>query len=117
MATRYHPGDRVVFTRDKYTSAPSPRAKNLVATPNGESYQYQVDKYWVVIEVRTGGELLVATRRGKTHVVQADNPQLRKASWWERFFKGKRFPHLSASGVPLTAGGKPGGPLKTLGST
>jgi hypothetical protein len=109
MATRYHAGDRVVFTRDKYSSSPSPRAKNIVACPNGESYQYQVDKFWVVVEVRPGGELLVVTRRGKTHVIQADNPQLRKASLLERLLKSRLFPQLASSlsaelGRPRQAG-------------
>ena len=95
MKARYRAGDRVVFTRDKYTPCPGPRAKNIFATPNGETYHYQVDKFWVVIEVRPSGDLLVETRRGKTHLVRSDNPQLRKATLYERLFKNRLFPHPS----------------------
>lgn len=101
MTVRYHVGDRVVFTRDKYTPCPGPRAKNVFATPNGETYHYQVDKYWVVVEVRADGGLVVETRRGKTHVVRPDNPQLRKASLYERLFKQRLFPHPSPQAFAL----------------
>ena len=92
MTKHYHVGDRVVFTRDKYTRCPGPRAKNIFAAPNGETYNYQVDKYWLVIEVRATGELVVETRRGKSHVICADHPQLRKATLFEHLFKHRLFP-------------------------
>lgn len=94
MGQRYRTGDRVIYTRDKYTPCPGPRAKNIVAARNGESYQYQVDKYWLVTEVRGDGRLVVQTRRGKQHVIAADDPQLRKASWFERLFRAQYFPRL-----------------------
>ena len=92
MSTHYHVGDRVVYTRDKYTPCPGPRAKNVFATPNGESYQYQVDKFWIVSDVRSDGRLVVQTRRGKQHILAPDDPQLRKASLYERLFKWRSFP-------------------------
>ena len=103
MSNRYHVGDRVVFTRDKYTSCPGRRAKNIVAAPNGESYRYQVDKYWLVIEVQAGGELRVATRRGKTHNIQANHPQLRKATLFERLFKRRLFPRFTPDAASQTS--------------
>lgn len=92
MQTRFNVGDRVVFTRDKHTTKPGPRAKNVIATPHGETYEYQVDKYWLVAEVRSDGNVVLLTRRGKRHVLPTTDPRLRKASFWERLFKGKRFP-------------------------
>ncbi len=92
MSKGYRVGDRVVYTRDKYTPCPGPRAKNIFATPNGEAYQYQVEKYWVVVQVRSDGKLVVQTRRGKTHLLRDDDPQLRKATLFERLFRSHIFP-------------------------
>lgn len=97
MGGNFQIGDRVVYTREKHTTKPGPRAKNVFATPHGETYEYQVDKFWVVAEV-TDGRLVLQTRRGKRHVVQNDDPRLRKASFWERLFLRNRFPSLDDSG-------------------
>lgn len=88
----YRIGDRVVYTLDKYTDSPGRRAKNVFPAPYGESYQYQVDKYWLVLDVQPDGHVVLQTRRGKLHVVAVDDPRLRKASWFERLWRGHRFP-------------------------
>ena len=93
---QFHVGDKVVLTLDKFGVNPGPRAKNIAPAPHGELYSYQVDKYWVVTEVRPDGMLQVKTRRGKTHLVAVDDPRLRKASWLERWFFTKRFPCLTS---------------------
>ncbi|MEZ6133611.1 MAG: hypothetical protein R3C53_01750 [Pirellulaceae bacterium] len=95
MSGKYRIGDRVVYTRHKYTSCPGPRAKNVFAAPNGESYEYVVDKFWVVRDVQPDGNLIVETRRGKTHVISSDDPQLRRANLLERLFKGRLFPQTT----------------------
>lgn len=92
MQSRYHVGDKVIYTREKYTTSPGPRAKNVVASTNGEAYHYEVDKYWVVSEVRSSDQLILQTRRGKKHTVSIDDPRLRKASLLERLFRGRFFP-------------------------
>ncbi len=97
MRHRYRTGDRVVYTRDKYTTKPGPRAKNVFATPNGDAYHYQVEKYWRVQDLGKNGTLLLVTRTGKTHVVERDDPRLRPARWWERIFKAGLFPNLPAA--------------------
>ena len=95
MSKRFEVGDRVVFTRDKHTTKPGPRAKNVIATPHGDMYEYQVDKYWVVVGVQAEGKLLFKTRRGKLNSFLATDPRLRKATLWERLFKSKLFPALN----------------------
>ncbi len=92
MGKSFRVGDRVVFTRDKHTTKPGPRAKNVIATPHGEMYEYQVDKYWLVVGVEADGQVVLKTRRGKHHTFPASDPRLRKASLWERMFKSKLFP-------------------------
>ncbi len=96
MRTRYQVGDRVIYVRDKATTRPGPRAKNIYAAPAGELYHYQVDKYWVVHQVQDDGTLVLKTRRGKLHTVSPDDPRLRKAGWWERLVKSHLFPLLDA---------------------
>ena len=97
MQKRFRVGDKVVFTRDKYTTKPGPRAKNVIATPHGETYEYQVDKFWIVAAMDGESKLVLQTRRGKRHTVSTDDPRLRKASLWERFFYASRFPSLAES--------------------
>jgi hypothetical protein len=106
MQTRFNVGDRVVFTSDKHTTKPGPRAKNVTANAHGETYDYQVDKYWLVAEVLSDGQIVLLTRRGKRHVLPISDPRLRKANLWERLFKSKRFPSeanmsTSTSNQPL----------------
>jgi hypothetical protein len=98
----YKPGDRVVYTATKHSAHPGPRAEAVEPEPHGEGYSYHVKKYWVVLEVQTGGALKVVTRRGKHRLLPAGDPQLRPARWWERLFLGSRFPALPASGDART---------------
>jgi hypothetical protein len=101
MFNRYRVGDKVVYVRDKYSSRPSPRAKNLFASPNGEAYSYQVEKYWVVKNVLADDQLVVCTRRGKTHAISIHDRRLRRATLIERIWNAKRFPSLGAHAASL----------------
>ena len=91
MSKRYQPGDFVIFCKTKHSVHPGPRAKEVDPAPHGEEYTYQVDKYWLVNEVR-GNIVVMVTRRGKTHEIPSDHPSLRHANWWERLFYRSRFP-------------------------
>ena len=96
MRPKFCTGDRVIYTRDKYSNRPGPRAKNVAPTPHGETYAYQVDKYWVVTNVTPDGGVVLLTRRGKTHTVDMQDPRLRRANWWERLFYAGRFPQIDS---------------------
>lgn len=104
MRLKFAIGDPVVYTRDKYSSRPGPRAKNVSPTPHGETYAYQVDKYWIVSSVTPNGYLVLQTRRGKTHSVAMNDPQIRRARWWERILYATRFPSIDASSEKPLAG-------------
>jgi hypothetical protein len=91
-AIDYHAGDRIVYRIQKHSVKPGPRAVNVYATPHGEEYLYEVDKYWMVQEQRPDGSLVAQTRQGKTHVIRANDPHLRLATWWERLWHQDRFP-------------------------
>lgn len=99
MHPRYRAGDPVIYQMAKYSSHPTPRAKEVYPTGMGEGYHYVVEKYWMVVEVLEDGQLKLVTRGGKTHVVDPGSPLLRRASWWQRTFHRDRFPQLvDASG-------------------
>ena len=83
--------DWAIYRKQKTSKTPGPRASAVRPAGKGDSYNYMVDKYWVVEEVMESGEIRLCTRRGKRHVVDVDDPHLRAANWWERFFYRSRF--------------------------
>ena len=101
MSRPYAPGDPVVYHKTKYSPTPGPRAREVSPSPHGDNYGYVVDKYWLVKECRPDGVLVLITRRGKEHVIQEDNPNLRHANWWEKFVHRNRFPDLHSETEPV----------------
>ena len=95
MQSNYRIGDPVIFRVSKLSTNPGPRAEAIAPAPRGEFYSYEVDKYWVVAEARPDGKVLLRTRRGKERVLDAGNPRLRRAHWWERLLYRRRFPRLT----------------------
>lgn len=107
MRRHYQPGDHVIFVVSKVSNDPGPRAHDIHPAPNGDTYQYVVEKYWTVRRVGEEGQLELVTRRGKVHFVRLDDPRLRQARWWERWLYHDRFPSLnrfeeSASTGPIS---------------
>jgi hypothetical protein len=92
--SRLKPGDLVVYSKQKHTTHPGRRARQVDASSKGEYYTYVVDKFWVVGRVLENGRLLLQTRRGKTHVVDNGNPNLRRATLWDRIRYNARFSQL-----------------------
>lgn len=90
----FGPGDRVIYRKLKASTKPGPRAVGITPAPRGETYTYEVDKFWTVAEQRSDGMLVLQTRTGKRHVVRSDDPHLRSPSWWERWRFASRFPEL-----------------------
>lgn len=90
--SRFSPGDLVVYRKFKHSSIPGPRAKDVDPAPRGEEYTYSVDKFWIVAELQSDDSVLLATRRGKQHVVECSDPNLRHARWWEKLVYRGRFP-------------------------
>ncbi len=95
MICPFEPNDWVVYTREKYSLSPGPRAKNIEPARHGEMYSYEVDKYWIVRGI-DGNDLILETRRGKRHQVPCSDMRLRKATLWERWFNANRFPPKDA---------------------
>jgi hypothetical protein len=87
----FQSGDRVVYRKTKASVSPGPRAQNVSPSEHGDQYTYTVDKFWIVQQVLEDGALRLITRRGKEHIVQPTDPNLHRASWWERLWFRKRF--------------------------
>ncbi|MFM7835960.1 MAG: hypothetical protein ACKPJD_29550 [Planctomycetaceae bacterium] len=90
--TEYKPGDLVIYTVTKQSPHPGPRARGIQPSEGGEDYAYVVDKFWMVLEVLEGDQVLLATRRGKRRTVLVSDPMLKKAGWWQRLRYRSRFP-------------------------
>jgi hypothetical protein len=90
----FKPGDCVVYRMSKHSTSPGSRAKAIMPATHGDDYSYLVDKYWVVAKVPDDHHVLVKTRRGKEHLLETDDPNLRRANWLERFLYAGHFPQL-----------------------
>jgi hypothetical protein len=102
MTAQFTPGDRVIYRKQKFSVRPGPQAKRIYPAPYGDSYSYEVDKFWTVVAVQPNNEIVVCTRRGKQLTLAADDPALRRANWLERLLFRHRFPALKPA-VPTTA--------------
>ena len=91
MSRQLTAGDWVVYRKSKRSTSPGPRASHVVGSPKGESYTYTVDKYWVVEEVMPDGNLLMRTSKGKSNIIGLDDPNLRRASLFQRLLRKSRF--------------------------
>ena len=95
MKCDFKQGDLVIFRVTKQSTDPGPRAVDVHPAQSGETYSYQIDKFWTVKEVLPDRSLQLVTRRGKQRTVTSDDLRLRHARWWERWLYSDRFPKLS----------------------
>lgn len=84
MRQSFKTQDLVVFQKRKHGSHPGPRARELRPAPQGEDYDYVIDKYWVVDRVLGDDRLLLRTPGGKLHEIASVDPGLRRPSLRER---------------------------------
>jgi hypothetical protein len=92
MQRHFKPGQAVIYRKPKRSTHPGMHAKGICPAPHGEDYSYYVEKYWTVVAVPCSGTVVVCTRRGKVHALDAHDPALRKAAWWEQLLLRHRFP-------------------------
>ena len=76
----------------KSSSSPGQRAINVRPSSAGESYSYEVEKYWEVSKSVDEDHIELITRTGKRHIISIEDTRLRPASWLDRIFSGDRFP-------------------------
>ena len=87
----WRPGDWAVYRKSKQSSIPGPRATRVTANPKGETYNYVVDKYWIVEAILPEGQLLLRTASGKSHTIDPEDRNLRHPSMLQRFLCRDRF--------------------------
>ena len=95
MTRQFKPGDFVVYSKQKVSKSPGPRASEVSPAAKGDTYAYVVDKYWIVSAINDDGTLTLRTRRGKEHVIPPDDPLLRHLTWWERLWHSGRYRNIS----------------------
>ena len=93
---KFKAGDWVIYRKLKFSPAPGPRARSISPSPNGDIYSYVVANFWIVQDVLPDGRLQLRTRRGKVHQVAASDPNLRRVSWWNRWFYRQRFQEIES---------------------
>ena len=80
-------GDFVVYYE------PAPRRPALVEPAGGGSAHFTTH-YLTVRESSKKGTLVLQAHSGQLIVTHNQNPDLRRARWWERLVHGSRFPRL-----------------------
>jgi hypothetical protein len=101
VAKRLRQGSRVIYLKQKYSTHPSRKARDVHAAPKGELYDYVIEKCRVVETIRDDGQLVLRTPKGNLQVVRPDEPGLRAATLWERFRYRDRFAKAQAqAGTP-----------------
>jgi len=91
MSRTWKSGDWAVYRKSKRSASPGRRAAHVMASTCGETYGYVVDKFWVVEATLPGGRLRLRTARGKIHLLDADDPNLRKPNLVQRLLWRERF--------------------------
>jgi hypothetical protein len=91
LMQRLRPGDRIVHRVRKGPACPGPRTQDVRPSPHGKDSVYGVDRFWTVTAVRTNGDVVAQTRRGKRRVLRPDDPAMGRATWLDRPLRGSRF--------------------------
>lgn len=88
---RFSTGEPVVF-EEVQRQASTVNGNNVQPQENADGVVYH---YMTVMESREKGTLVLLTNSGQLHVTHNNNPNLRRASWWERLRHPGRFPRLT----------------------
>lgn len=87
-------GDFIVYRKQKVSTHPGARAREIHPAEHGDFYDYLVNKYWTVDDVLDDGRIVAKTRRDKRHYLNPEDPNFRKARLTERLRFRDRFPKL-----------------------
>ena len=90
---RFRAGAPIIY-RAIATSAPLGReAHQVQVASKGEFYYYVTHKYWRVEEVRPDGIIVARSSLMEQYFLRPNDPNLRKASFFERLRYATRFPY------------------------
>ena len=85
MKKSFKKGQVVIFCKEKHSTRPGPRARNVRPAHRGDMYDYLVDKFWIVAGIEDD-ELVLRTPKGKIRRVSPEDPHLRKPRLTERMW-------------------------------
>ncbi|HET7511585.1 MAG TPA: hypothetical protein VFJ88_02390 [Chthoniobacterales bacterium] len=89
---KFRAGAPIIY-RAIATSAPGREAHQVQVASKGEFYYYVTHKYWRVEEVRPDGIIVARSSLMEQYFLRANDPNLRKASLFERLRYATRFPY------------------------
>ena len=89
---RFSTGESVVYEEVQQPTNAQTRQNPQTADSGDSRVVYH---YMTVMESREKGTLVLLTQGGQLHVTHNNNPNLRRASWWERLCHPSRFPRLT----------------------
>ena len=92
---RFSKGEPVVF--EEIRQSQQVLNRNESPAPDADGTMGIVCHYMTVLESRDKGTLVLLTQGGKMHVTHNNHPNLRRASWWERFRHRNLFPRLNTT--------------------
>lgn len=98
MKCKFKVGDKVVFKKTRNRMHPGRKAHDIYPSAHGDYYTYLVDKYRKVQAVTPDGQVVLVSPKGKTQVMDAGSPCLKKAGWIDRLLHYKVFAKIR---VPL----------------
>lgn len=83
--TPWQEGQWAIYRKSKRSTSPGPRASDVQGASKGDTYNYVVDKFWVVEDVESDeGCVRLRTATGKRHRIPVDDPNLRHPTWLQR---------------------------------
>ena len=91
MKRKFKVGDKVIFKKTRNRMRPGRNAHDVAPTVHGDYYTYLVDKYRKVQGVTPEGMVILISPKGKTQVMNAGSPCLKKAGWIDRLLHYRDF--------------------------
>jgi hypothetical protein len=87
-------GAPIVYSHRESSTHPHLDARDLLPSPRGEFYYYNLVNYLRVTDVLDDGRIIAVARDNKRLCFWPDDSQFRKARLTERFFYRWRFPQV-----------------------
>lgn len=90
---RFRAGAPIVYRAIETSTRPGLDAHEVQPAAKGEFYYYVTHKYWRVEEVRPDGIIVARSPLMEQYFLRPNDPNLRKASLFERLRYATRFPY------------------------
>ena len=88
-------GAPIIYRKLEISTCPSRDAYQVRPAEKGEFYYYLTNKYWRVEAVQPDGWIVARSPLMETHLLRRDDPNLHRATLFERLRYAPRFPFLA----------------------